>query len=290
MLEDRIGFLASLGFSRMSAPEAAKTLKELGYNAVEWTLAHFNPRTMNHAALEEVVTATKDAGLSISELVIQQDYVCLAEPARRDRIALTLEGIQACGELGVSTVNLFTGPAFWDPEAPRIPRDISEGAAWDMVLDAFSEIVPALEQYGVNGAVEGVLLHLSNDYYTTRPLIDRFNSPRLGVNFDPSHDALKGNLDTGWLVRQWGKERIHHIHLKDAAGTQVEGLFLFPFLGEGCVDWRAMVQALEEIRYEGWLSIEFESFTYHDLVLKGDTIEAARRSIADAKALLSKQD
>lgn len=105
------------------------------------------------------------------------------------------------------------------------------------------------------------------------------------MNFDPSHDVLKGNFDIGWIVRAWGKDRIKHVHLKDAVGVQEDGLFLFPLIGEGRVDWPGMLTALKEIGYAGYLSVEYESFTYHANVLKGDTVEAARRTIADIRSL-----
>ncbi len=288
-LDQRIGFLASLGFSSQPAPEVAKTLRELGYNAVEWTMAHFHPRAHTAAQRKETVEATADAGLAISELVVQQDYVCLDEAVREDRIALSIEAVEACGEAGIPAVNLFTGPAPWDRDAPRIPDDISEGAAWDMAFEAFGRVVPVLERCKVYGAVEGVFGFLCNDYYTMRVLLDHFNSPWLGVNFDPSHDVLKGNFDTNWIVAQWGKNRIHHVHLKDAAGIPELGRFVFPMLGEGRVDWPGMFSALEEIGYEGYCSVEFESFDYHANVLGGDTREAARRALADARALMSRR-
>jgi len=287
MFENKIGYMASLGFSGMPAARVAAELKALGYSAVEWTSAHFNPRTKAPEELGESVATAAKAGLVVSEVVVQQDYVCLDDKAREDRIAYSVETIEACHAHGVDTVNLFTGPAPWDPKAPRIGNDISQGAAWDMVLDAFTRVVAALEKNKVHGAIEGVFGHLCNDYYTTRPLIDHFASDYLGVNFDPSHDVLKGNLDTGWLVRQWGKKWIKHVHLKDAVGIPEMGKFLFPFLGEGNVDWKGMFAALAEIGYEGYLSVEFESFGYHNKILKNNTIEAARRSIAEVKTLLN---
>jgi len=286
MFDNRIGYMASLGFSGMPAYEVAAILKRLGYASVEWTGAHFNPRKFSAAELKAVVDASRDAGLEVSEVVVQQDYVTLDDALREDRIAYTIESIEACADAGVHTVNLFTGPAPWDPDAPRIPDHLSEGAAWDMVLDAFGRIVPVLESRKVHGAIESVFGMLCNDYYTLRPLVDRFNSPYLGVNFDPSHDTLKGNFDTAWLIRQWGKERIKHVHLKDAVGIPELGKFLFPMLGEGRVDWKGMFAALCEIGYDGFLSVEFESFTYHERVLKGNTREAARISMEQVKALL----
>jgi len=286
LFENRLGFLASLGFAAMPPERVVAMLRELGYAAVEWTPAHFNPRTKSPAELRRLVEITHGGGLEVSEVIIQQDYVCLDEKVREDRIAYTLETIQACGEAGIGIVNLFTGPAPWDPSAPKIPGQISEGAAWDMVIDAFDRIVPVLERNKVSGAVENVFGHVCNDYYTARPLIDRYNSPWLGVNLDVSHDTLKGLFDSGWIARQWGAGRIKHCHLKDAVGLPEMGKFLFPMLGEGRVDWRGLFTALAEIGYQGFLSVEYESFAYHERVLKGDTIEAARLSMMQARALL----
>ncbi len=286
MFEDRIGFMASLGLASMPPERVVAGLKGLGYGAVEWTAAHFNPRTRSPSELRRLVDMTEEGGLASSEVVIQQDYVSLDNAKRSDRIAFTLEMIAACAEAGITTVNLFTGPAPWDESAPRVPKDLSYGTAWDMVIDAYSQVVRALERHKVHGAVEGVFGMLCDDYRSTRSLIDHFASPWLGVNFDPSHGTLKNDSDTGWVVRQWGKDRIKHVHIKDAIGIPELGKFLFPFPGEGRVDWKGMFEALAKIGYEGWLSVEFESFAYHDHVLKGDTMEAARRCMADVKALL----
>jgi sugar phosphate isomerase/epimerase len=286
MFQDRIGFMASLAYSKMAPAAVVQDLKQLGYNSVEWTMAHFHPRTKSPQELQELVEVTKEAGLAISEVVIQQDYICLDDALREDRVRLTIETIDACAQLGISTVNLFSGPAPWDPRAPRIPRDISEGAAWEMARDTFGRLVRVLENHKVHGALEGVWGQLCHDFFSTRLLIDHFNSPYLGVNFDPSHDVLYGHCDTGWLVRQWGRNRIKHVHLKDAVGIPEEGQFLFPMLGEGNVDWKGMFKALVDIEYSGYLSVEFESFRYHQQVWKNDTRQAARRSIEDIRALL----
>jgi sugar phosphate isomerase/epimerase len=47
-----------------------------------------------------------------------------------------------------------------------------------------------------------------------------------------------------------------------------------------------MFTALAEMNYSGFLSVEFESFRYHQQVLRGDTVEAARRCMRDVRALL----
>jgi len=154
-----------------------------------------------------------------------------------------------------------------------------------MVLDAFGQFVAAAEKHDVDLAVEGVFGMLCHDYYTTRLLIDHFGSPRLGVNFDPSHDILHGNLDSAWIARQWG-DKIKHVHLKDAVGVPAMGKFLFPLLGEGLVPWQDLFTTLDDIGYEGFMSVEFESFTYYRTVLGSDIKAAARLSMEQLKALI----
>ncbi|MCD6219436.1 sugar phosphate isomerase/epimerase [Candidatus Calescamantes bacterium] len=285
-MKSRLAFMASLGFSYMEPEEVVRILSQIGYEGVEWTLAHLDPRKRPLKEIERVVYLTHEYNMEISEVVVQQDLVSLDEKVRKERIEFVLMCIDIFSEVGIKTINLFTGPAPWDKKAPRIPVDISEGKAWDMVFEAYEKFVHKAEVKRMNLAVEGVWGMLCHDYYTTKTLIDRFNSPYLGVNFDPSHDILAGNLDVGWIIKQWGR-RIKHIHLKDAVGIQKEGKFIFPLLGEGNVDWKSFFSALDEINYQGFMSVEFESFTYYHQVLKGNVEESARISMENIERLFS---
>ncbi len=44
MNTEKVGFATSLGFASMKPEEVLKTLSEIGYKAVEWRLAHLDPR------------------------------------------------------------------------------------------------------------------------------------------------------------------------------------------------------------------------------------------------------
>lgn len=285
-LRNPVAFMASLGYAQIAPAAVCESLASLGYDGVEWPFQFFDPRRTGAEERRALVDEAERHGLAVSELVVQQDYVTNEPPLREDRILLTLECIDAAADMGVSTVNLFTGPAQWNPSSPKIGVDLAEGDAWTMVLDAFERILRRAEERQVHLAVEGVWGMLCRDYYTARLLIDHFDSPFLGVNFDPSHDVLAGNLDVGWILRQWaGKRRIKHIHLKDAVGTQEAGKFVFPLLGEGNVDWNAFSSALAESGYDGFVSVEFESFGYYRNVLGNDAEEAARLSMMQIRRL-----
>ncbi len=289
MKQWKLEFMASLAYAAMQPQQVVSSLAEIGYEAVGWTLAHFNPRTHTLGQLLELVELTRNGGLEVGEIVVQQDYITLDDALREERIKLSIECIEAAGACRLPVLNFFTGPAPWDPSAPVIGKDITEGAAWELLLSVYEQVLAAAEKHQVFIGVEGVWGMLCHDYYTTRLLVDHFNSPWLGVNFDPSHDILAGNLDIPWITRQWGQERIHHVHLKDAIGKPKMGEFLFPLIGEGLVPWEAFFQTLDDIGYCGCCSVEFESFAYHERVLKGNTEQAARRTFEDIMKILNKQ-
>jgi sugar phosphate isomerase/epimerase len=285
----RFAFMARLDFATWPSEKVLATLKSLGYGGVSWMRHHFHPRNKSLAELRALMQQTGDAGLGVSEIVVQQDLVCLDEGMRRDRIALAAEYIQAAAAVGRPPLNVFTGPALWDPQAPRIPRDLLEGTAWDMVHEAYAEIVPLAEAQGVTLILEAVFGQIAHDYYSTLELVRRHPSPALAINFDPSPYHLYRN-DIPWTIRQWGT-KIRHVHMKDAVG--VPGMpgqeFLFPLLGEGSIDWRAFTEALETIGYEGFFTVEFESFAFYRQVLRNDPVAAARLSMEALRKLIGEE-
>ena len=282
-MSTRIAFLAGLGFVCWPSDKVVKTLKDLGYDGIEWTTAHFS--AADPAKARRAVEQTREAGLEVSRIMAHEDFVCLDRRERERRIDGVVGIVQLAGELGVPSVGSMTGPAPWDPKAPRIPADIAEGEAWEMALDAHRRIARAAELSGTTISSEGVFGMLAHDFYSHRYLLDRIDSPALGVNFDPSHGILSGNFDIGWLIDQWG-ERILHCHLKDAVGiSQRPGEFIFPLLGEGRVDWTAFFQGLERRGYDGFASVEFESWHYLAQVLGDDPARAAAVSIRQVRAL-----
>jgi sugar phosphate isomerase/epimerase len=272
------GFLASLGFRSWPVDKVAGCLSELGYSSVEWTLAHFNPQK-SRDELADLVRIPERYGLIVSEAVVQLDFVTLDQSTYENRVNLVAACITAASQAGIHVLNLFTGPAPWDPKAPRLGSDISEGQAWDLVLGAFQRLVPLAERKHIYMAIEAVFGHLCHDYYTLQELLHHFDSEYLAVNLDPSHYQLYGN-DIPWAVRRLAPS-IRHVHLKDVVGRP--GLpgkdFTFPLMGEGTIDWTAFVDALDEIGYQGALSVEFEAFSYYEQVLEKDPKRAAALSM-----------
>ncbi len=106
----------------------------------------------------------------------------------------------------------------------------------------------------------------------------------IGICFDTGHYALGGG-DPAEGVRRYG-DRIHLVHFKDFDPSVVDrardegwnyqqmiGAGLFSELGRGSVDFPAVLDALAEIGYEGWVVVEQDV-----LPGMGSPKESARRN------------
>jgi sugar phosphate isomerase/epimerase len=120
---------------------------------------------------------------------------------------------------------------------------------------------------GERGLILVIHPHVSrpgaSDAVETREDLLRYLDARPGVFacLDTGHLALCGS-DPVQTIRDLG-ERCRYVHLKDIrperVGTKHETGEKFCELGTGALDLPAVIRALEDIRYEGWIMIERDS-------------------------------
>jgi len=283
----KTGFMANGNLLTRPLEDTCAILKDIGYDAIELSTENLSAYAEN-GGLDAQLAKISASGLILSELVVQQDYIAPDKDARKKAVEITKEYIRRFAAAGISIFNLYTGPRPWIQNFITVGDHITMGEAWDILFASFDELVPLAESEGVSLAVENVWGMLCHDFYTCHYLISHYNSPSLGVNFDPSHDQLAGNTDMEFMLRQWGADCIKHIHVKDAAGCQQRGSVLFPPLGTGLVDWNSFVKGLKAISYNGVLSVEYEASQHLEWNLKNDWIKAAQESFAALTSILSK--
>lgn len=264
--------------------EALDVLSKCGYQGVEWIgRLHF----ASPDKLKALVDLTRQRGLEVANVMCSSDLVVPDQGKRSEHVGATIENIEAAGAASVDKVNLFSGPAEWDPEATKIEREgFTEGEAWKNLIDSMGKILDAAEKSDVTITFEAAFGMLVHDYYTLQEFLSYFGSSKnLAVNMDPSHMVLCGN-DVSYAVRRLGK-RIRHVHAKDAVGRPptLNDTFMFPHLGEGVTDWRGFFGALKEVGYDGFLSVEFEAENYLRNVWGGDWTLAAKASKEQLDAL-----
>ena len=280
------GYVVTAGFKSWEPEAIVNKLANLGYDTIEWTLDHFNPRSRSSFLLEKMIRTSADQGLESSQVAVFLDFLSGDHDVRQNNIELTSETIKAAAESGVSLVSIYAGPDSWDTQAPQIPTELSTSEAWGRLFAALDFLYPIAETEGLTLCFKPCVGSLAYDYFSTLPVIQQYGASKsFGINLDPSHLVLYGN-DIAWVVSQYGS-LIKHVHLKDVFGVPGdEGKhFMFPLLGEGVTDWLSLYTELKTQNYCGSLSIIFEAFSYLENVLEQDPVAAATLSLEQGRKL-----
>jgi len=90
-------------------------------------------------------------------------------------------------------------------------------------------------------------------------LIDDVGRDALGINLDVGHAAVYGEDPAEAIRRSAG--HISGVHLEDIVGG-VRGKHYHRIPGEGDLDFRTIFDALDDIGYEGFATLEL--YTYPD--------------------------
>ncbi len=184
---------------------------------------------------------------------------------RRVRIDHTKRALTLARELGAACITT-------EPGGPVEP-----GASWSAALRLFVEelkpVAEHAEKEGVLLLVEpepGLLIETAEQFEEFMRHID---SPAVALNFDIGHMYCVGE-DPAAALRRLARF-VRHIHLEDIAATRVHQ-HLVP--GEGAIDFAAVLRAVRDIGYNGWVTVEL--YPYID-----DPDTAARTAFERVRAL-----
>jgi sugar phosphate isomerase/epimerase len=195
------------------------------------------------------------------------------EGVRRRAAERLADTARAAAQFGVTTVSGFSGSSIWHMFFGFPPNDWEAiEAGYEDFAERFTPILDVFAAEGVRFALEVHPTEIAYDFVTTRralAAIDR--RPELGLNLDPSHFVPWG-LDPAEFAYEFG-DRIYHVHVKDSRrrlngrrsligghldfGSPDRG-WDFASPGRGEVDFESLIRALNQVGYEGPLSIEWE--------------------------------
>jgi sugar phosphate isomerase/epimerase len=176
-------------------------------------------------------------------------------------------------KLGAHIITGFTGSPIWR-YFYSFPQTTEK-----MVEDGFDEIVslwtPILDEFKKNDVVFAFEVHpgeIAFDYYTTQKLLEKFkDNTTFGLNFDPSHLIWQG-IKPHLFLSDF-RDRVYHVHMKDAAVTldgrsgllcshidfgSLKRGWNFRSLGHGDVNFEEIIRVLNDMNYTGPLSVEWE--------------------------------
>ena len=181
---------------------------------------------------------------------------------------------KAAKKFGVKVVNGFTGSSIWHSIYAFPP---TSQAYWDAGFKDFAKrwlpILKVFEANDVNFALEVHPTEIAFDIASAGRALEALGMhKRFGFNYDPSHLGYQG-VDYVKFIRTFS-DRIYHVHMKDVwwgHGNGDIGVFGghvsfgdarrywdFRSVGRGDIDFEEIIVALNDVGYNGPLSVEWE--------------------------------
>ena len=270
----KIGFHSGAFFAH-PLTEVIPRLAALGYQGIELnaqTFPLFGPHVTPELSAEgraEIRHLAGDHAMELSSISAHNfSLVSLVDPDHRER-QRHLDYIKGCIDLatdvGTDIVHVVAG---------HPPDGVSREQAWGWLLEGLATCIHYAAEQDVALALEAVVGSIVANMSDLSRLLADLGEDKLYVNFDPSHLVVADEDPAEW-VKALGP-LIVHLHVKDArkipAGFEFPPLpegtmrvtteFEYLRLGKGVIDFGAMVGALREIGYEGFLSMEYEELFF----------------------------
>ncbi|MFM7207311.1 MAG: sugar phosphate isomerase/epimerase family protein [Planctomycetaceae bacterium] len=186
----------------------------------------------------------------------------------RDRTVAYLGDLaRLCHDLGGRVL------VFGSPKQRSLLPGVTPGQALDHIHEVFSRLVPVLETTDTVVALEP-LSPVETDVLTTAAetcrLIERIGSPHVRLHLDVKAMASEEIPIPEIIVAS--ARHLEHFHAND---TNLQGP------GFGAVDFAPIFNALDEIRYAGWVSVEVFDYAPGPERLARESIAHMRRVEAD---------
>ena len=211
--------------------ESIALAKKLGFDGVQVSIGKGTDKLpLSDPALQKTfLDESKRVGLPVESLcleILHRNYL-KSDPLGQRWVA---DSIPIAKAMGVRVVLL-----------PFFGKGALETAAeMDYVGDALKEIAPAAQKAGVILGLEDTISARDNVR-----IMERAKSPAVLTYYDVGN-STKGGFDVAEEIRWLGGARICEVHLKDNPH----------YLGEGKIDFKAVVDALAEVGFGAWAQLE----------------------------------
>lgn len=153
-------------------------------------------------------------------------------------------------------------------EPPRRGRTRDDGRGMSILAGKLDRLAEYTKQFGMDVAFHPHLGTIVETREDIDALLKASKNTKLCI--DVAHLKAKGE-DPSLLIKKY-KDRLAYIHLKDWD----ENSKSFVPLGDGCVDIKGALQALDEVGYDGWITIELDEPKLEPKVVMGRGLEHMR--------------
>jgi L-ribulose-5-phosphate 3-epimerase len=214
-------------------PAAVALAKQIGFDGVQVSIGKgTDSLPLADPALQQTyLSESKRVGLPLASLcleILHRNYL-KSDPLGQRWVA---DAIPIARAMGVKVILLpFFGKGALETQAEK-----------DRVGDVLREVAPVAAKSGVILGLEDTISARDNV-----AIMERTKSPAVLTYYDVGN-STKGGFDVVEEIRWLGADRICEVHLKDNPH----------YLGQGKIDFPAVVDALADIGFAQWAELETE--------------------------------
>ena len=253
-------------FPKGTLEETFILAKKAGYDGVELSLDSEGEINLNSTEedIKKIKASADKYGIELYSVAtnLHWDYNLVSDNKESAEMAKTIikKQIDVASWLGCNTVLVVPGAVGidWVPNCELIDYDV----AYERALAGIKEVSAYAEEKKVSIGLENVGNKLLLSPIEFRDFIDKVGSEYVGAYFDV------GNILRTGYPEQWIRilnKRIKKIHIKDFKKASAS----FVNLMEGNVDFPAVMEALNEIGYDDFITAEMGPLyiNYPDMLL-----------------------
>jgi len=268
-------------FKQVDVRSAVRAIAAIGYRGVEIMAdaPHMRPDTFSDDQARELARVIDGEGLAVTNVnnftgfafadgdTYHPTWVETDSARRQQRIDFTRRAIELTAMIGGDRVSL-------QPGGPYVGRDRDELDR--LYADGLAACLDTARACNVSLGIEpepGLFIERADqlDAFKRRHFADE---PLIMMNCDIGHHYCVREAPDQVIrdYRAW----IGHVHVEDITAARVHQ-HLVP--GDGAIDFPAVFNALDDIGYDGWITVELYPFT-------GSAEQVARRAFGHLQPML----
>lgn len=270
-------------FTRYSLDAAIRHIQKAGFKGVEILadVPHAYPDAIDEALVKSVRKTLDETGISVSnvncncsfgywkdappEPYFEPSLISPNPKHRADRTRLILKTLDFAKQIGAANISITSG---------RCLGGMPPDAAAKQFAESMKPILDRAVKLDVRVGIEcepGLFLEYVAEL---KQWIDQLATPHFGANLDIGHSQIIGESVPDAVRMLSG--RIWNMHVEDIPGRK--HYHMIP--GDGTLDWAAFREAVQEIRYDRFLTVELYTHT-------ADPTAAAEKSFAFLERLFA---
>ncbi|AVT29380.1 hypothetical protein C6361_07615 [Plantactinospora sp. BC1] len=231
-----------------------------GYDGVDFIFAKLleAPKAEYDQQLRDVRATAERVGIDIGYLGHHTTFVSPREFDRERGIESFKKALDAAAVLGAKSVCTLIGDGYYDPPLNVL---LSRKDAWRQCREAITEVAAHASTLGLNVSIELLQGTILNRVELIERMFDEVGASNLRMTMDTGafYVAVKPFMNVKEAIKRLGPY-IDIVQIKDEVGLPTIVHCNHIWFGGGLVDFRETYEALAEINFDGYVSVEWEGW------------------------------